>query len=137
MAEDRRIHRTVRVGGRAYTPGQEDELYGVLDPDSVEGLTGKGVIEGDWSGSGEGAAADDEVRKEKDPTLAAGTKDPITLGGSGDGGFPEGFPGAESLADAGLNDPDAVRAYVEAGGDLTEIEGVGSATAKKITKALG
>lgn len=57
---DRKIIRGVRIGATAYVPGQEDELDALLSPGEVERLSGKGYIEGKWSGS---AAEPEPVEK--------------------------------------------------------------------------
>lgn len=58
---DRKINRGVRLGDKTYVAGQEDELDALLSPGEVERLSGKGYIEGKWSGS----AAEPEPPAEK------------------------------------------------------------------------
>ena len=59
---DRKIIRGVRLGTTTYTPGQEDELDALLSSSEVKRLSGKGYIEGKWSGT---AAEPESVDKGK------------------------------------------------------------------------
>lgn len=45
----RKINRGVRVGGKTYTTGMEDELAKVLDTESGARLVEKGYLEGAWT----------------------------------------------------------------------------------------
>jgi hypothetical protein len=47
---ERKIIRGVRVGGKTYVSGQEDELNKVIVTSEIERLTGKGYLEGKWDG---------------------------------------------------------------------------------------
>lgn len=47
---ERKIVRGVRVGGKTYVPGQEDELNKAIAPEHVGELVEKGYLEGKWSG---------------------------------------------------------------------------------------
>ena len=53
---DRVIKRGVRVDGKMYKAGQEDELGEVLPQDESDRLVEKGYLEGNWKGTGKGAA---------------------------------------------------------------------------------
>lgn len=55
MKSDRVINRGVVIGGKTYTPGQEDELAEVLPQDEADRLVEKGYLEGNWKGSGKKA----------------------------------------------------------------------------------
>jgi hypothetical protein len=95
-----------------------------------------------------------EVEKDElpqDPTLRASALAEIPEGGednrpeptvstaTGAGGeaYEDDFPEADKLREAGLADKAAARAYVEGGGEFTEIQGIGKAKARAINEALG
>ena len=63
---ERKIVRGVRVGGKTYTPGQEDELDKVIAPEHVSELVEKGYLEGKWSGSVKDEAPSEEAAPAKD-----------------------------------------------------------------------
>lgn len=80
------------------------------------------------------AAAPDRGREEGD-TRPEATRNAAT--GAAAEPYGDDFPEAEKLRGAGLADKRAARAYVENGGDFTDIEGIGKAKAKQINAALG
>lgn len=65
----RKIIRGVRLKGKTYTDGMEDELAKVLPAEDVERLTKKGYIEGSWSGTAVPAKAA-EPAKAPEPVKA-------------------------------------------------------------------
>lgn len=50
------IANAVNVGGRVYTPGDEDDLEQALSPKMVQHLKAKKAIDGDWSPKGQDPA---------------------------------------------------------------------------------
>lgn len=61
---DRKIVRGVTLGNTTYVPGMEDELDSLLSGEEVKRLSGKGYLEGKWSG---GAAESEPDEKGKAP----------------------------------------------------------------------
>jgi hypothetical protein len=59
-ATEKKILRGVRVGGRTYTPGQEDELEEALTSEEAKRLTDKGYLEGKFSGKAKAPKAEEK-----------------------------------------------------------------------------
>jgi hypothetical protein len=49
MNSTRKINRGVRLGGKTYVAGMEDELGKVLSSDEIKRLSEKGYIDGSWA----------------------------------------------------------------------------------------
>lgn len=67
MKDNRKIVRGVRLDGRLYKAGEEDELAGVLSAAQLKRLSGNGALEGDW---GKATAAEDVASKDAAPKPA-------------------------------------------------------------------
>lgn len=61
---ERKIIRGVRVGGKTYVSGQEDDLDKIIAHEHIEELVAKGYLEGKWSGV-KTKDSKDEGKKEK------------------------------------------------------------------------
>jgi hypothetical protein len=60
---DRVIKRGVRLGGKTYTEGMEDELGEVLSAEEATRLTEKGYLEGSWKGGKTAPAKAEPAKK--------------------------------------------------------------------------
>jgi hypothetical protein len=67
---DRIIKRGVRIDGKTFVEGQEDELGDVLPAEEADRLTEKGYLAGNWKGSGKGASKAEGTSKAEGPTPA-------------------------------------------------------------------
>ena len=63
MADTRKINTTIRVNGKAFGPGQEDELAQTITPEAGQAQLQSGALSGDWQ-FGEEALSDEKSELE-------------------------------------------------------------------------
>ncbi len=63
MADTRKINTTIRVNGKAFGPGQEDELAQTITPEAGQAQIQSGALSGDWQ-FGDDAPSDEQSELE-------------------------------------------------------------------------
>ena len=143
---DRKVIGAIRFNRRRYTTAEADELFEATTEAKRQELKRAKMIEGDWSGKsradeqGEAPSAGVPGSRAADPR--GSPRNPATGAAAGGGtkvgdDFPDDPKLVEALEAAKLPTAEKVKAYVEEGGDLTKLDGIGPAFAKKIREKYG
>lgn len=140
MASELKINQTVRVDGKTYGPGDEDELNQVLSAEDVERLLQKGALSGPFTGidpetgeEGEGVEGAENMPRPmgapREPGEGEGDQSPSVQNNQ----LPDGFPGRNTLVSSGYDTMDKVRALTDA--QIDEIPKLKAETREKIKEA--